>query len=106
MTVTAHTNAVDERFTLGAGNTTWKSLLAAAYPGMHLAHKLFSFTVISGDPVSLAKKTMAAAADGTPFGIGEGDTEGPYGAGVTVDGSKINFFSAAGSVIRVQATNN
>lgn len=104
MAVTPHQNAVDETFTLAAGNQTWKSLLATAYPGMSLQHKFFSFRVISGGPVAMAKKTMTLITDGAQYAVGEGDSE-PTVRGQTVNGAAINFFATGADVIRVQASN-
>lgn len=104
MAVTPHTNDIDEIFAIGAGNQTWKALLAAVYPGMNLSHRHFNFTVISGAPIAMAKKTMAAITDGAQYGIGEGDAEYANPPGV-IDGSRINFYGSGVGSIRVQASN-
>lgn len=104
MTVTSHTNAVDEVFVLAAGDNSWATLLATAYPGMNLQHAFFSFTVLTGGPVAIAKKTMSAITDGRQFGIGEGDTETSV-PGQKINGAAIHFYATGADTIRVQASN-
>jgi hypothetical protein len=105
MSVTAHTDSIDELFTLVAGDQTWASLLAAAYPGMHLGHELFQWEVISGGPVAISKKVMAAVTDGAQKAVGQGDVEQAT-VRRAVNGALIHFFDdAGGSVIRVVASN-
>ena len=107
MAVTPHTDSIDETFTLSIGNQSWRAMLAAVYPGMQLGHKFFSWKVLTGGPVAIAKKPMAAIGDGYSRAIADPEDVEPVSSrDEVIQGALINFFATAnGDKIRVRASN-